>query len=45
MVVRGWYERGQQAAPKMQQAADSMQGKASPSDGAASGAPRVQPTS
>src|ERR687883_487272 len=25
MIVRGWYERGQQAAPKMQQAADSLQ--------------------
>jgi Conserved TM helix len=39
-IVRGWYERGQQAAPKMQQAADSVQRKASSADGA----PRVQPT-
>jgi hypothetical protein len=28
MIVRGWYERGQQAAPKMQQAADSLQRQA-----------------
>jgi hypothetical protein len=25
MIVRGWYERGQQAAPKMQRAAESVQ--------------------
>jgi hypothetical protein len=31
MVVRGWYERGQQAAPKMQQAAGSVQRRASES--------------
>ena len=45
MIVRGWYERGQQAAPKMQQAADSMQRQASPADGTERGAPRAQPTS
>src|SRR5919202_2190419 len=54
MIVRGWYERGQQAAPKMQQAADSMQRKAeseqsparnrSGSDGADTNV-RVQPAS
>src|ERR687883_154352 len=43
MVVRSWYERGQQAAPKMQQAADSLQRKGSASDGAETGAPHARP--
>ncbi|MBV9543894.1 MAG: hypothetical protein JOY61_05915 [Chloroflexi bacterium] len=28
-IVRGWYERGQQAAPKMAQAAEAAQQRAS----------------
>ena len=40
MVVRGWYERGQQAAPKMQQAGESVQRRASEStDGGSARAP------
>jgi small-conductance mechanosensitive channel len=40
MIVRGWYERGQRAAPKMQQAAGSIQRRTG--DGTDSGAARVQ---
>jgi Conserved TM helix len=43
MVVRGWYERGQQAAPKMQQAAGSVQRRAS--DGTDGGSARAQAAS
>jgi hypothetical protein len=50
-IVRGWYERGQQAAPKLAEAADAAQRQAQPSappqpqsstsNGAESGAPQT----
>src|ERR671938_396574 len=42
MIVRAWYERGQQTAPQMQQAADSLQRKASPSDGTEASTARMR---
>ena len=43
MIVRGWYERGQQAAPGMQQAAGSVQRRTG--DGTDTSAARVKPAS